>query len=157
MADANESNVDVSTIPVENGHVADESAASSSKPRRTQFTPQSQPIINEAHRLLNMKPTGTPTIDVKTYNSETEGNELSRSSSTANAFNRLVVIKLRFQVDVFSVRPSNPYKFLHTSSSVNRIGFDDVITDSIASRKPAWKEMQESIKDSYYRVRFHQI
>uniref|UniRef100_A0AC34Q5D3 Uncharacterized protein n=1 Tax=Panagrolaimus sp. JU765 TaxID=591449 RepID=A0AC34Q5D3_9BILA len=137
MADANESNVDVSTIPVENGHVADESAASSSKPRRTQFTPQSQPIINEAHRLLNMKPTGTPTIDVKTYNSETEGNELSRSSSTANAFN--------------SVRPSNPYKFLHTSSSVNRIGFDDVITDSIASRKPAWKEMQESIKDSYYR------
>lgn len=96
MTDANESNVDISTTPVENGHVADESAASSSRPKRTQFTPQSQPIINEAHRLLNMKPTGNPTIDVNSYNSETEGNELSRSSSTLNAFNRFAFVILNF-------------------------------------------------------------
>lgn len=54
---------------------------------------------------------------------------------------------------IFSVmRPSNPYK-LHMSPSIgSRVGFEDVITDSISSRKPAWKELRESIKDSYYKV-----
>lgn len=136
MAEVKEISVESAEKPIENGHVApEEPTAGSSRSRRVQFSPQSIPIINEAHRLLNAKPSGTPTIDINTYKSDSDPTELTKSS-TLTALN--------------SVRPPNPYK-LHTSSSLNSAGFDEVITEALASRKPAWKDFQESIKDSYYR------
>uniref|UniRef100_A0A7E4VZC9 SoHo domain-containing protein n=1 Tax=Panagrellus redivivus TaxID=6233 RepID=A0A7E4VZC9_PANRE len=115
-----------------NGITDDDSAldASSSKPPRVKFSEQSQPLINEAHRLLAMKPTGTPTINPDSI--ELDTHELTRSSTTT------------------SLRPSNPYR-LTVSPSFGRVDFEDIVNDSISKKKPAWKELQESIKDSYYK------
>ena len=88
MAEVKEVSVEPAEKPIENGHaVPEESSAGSSRSRRTQFSPQSIPIINEAHRLLNAKPSGTPTIDVNTYKSDSDPLELTKSS-TITALNR---------------------------------------------------------------------
>jgi hypothetical protein len=133
----------VSTSVVENGISSsaggdiDAGESSSSRPRRTQFSRQSQPLIDEANRLLSLKPTGTPTIKA------TDSLDIDSSDYQPHSLNRSYTSS--------SVRSSNPYK-LHLSPSIgSRVDFDDVITQSISSRKPAWKELQESIKDSYYK------
>uniref|UniRef100_A0AC34FWH4 Uncharacterized protein n=1 Tax=Panagrolaimus sp. ES5 TaxID=591445 RepID=A0AC34FWH4_9BILA len=153
MSESNEDtvkSVPISTIVVENG-ISPSAASSggggdndgggessSSRPRRTQFSHRSQPLIDEANRLLSLKPTGTPTIkmdslDVDSDYPDYKSHTLNRSLTSS------------------SVRPSNPYK-LHLSPSIgSRVDFEDVITESISNRKPAWKELRESIKDSYYK------
>uniref|UniRef100_A0A914Z315 Uncharacterized protein n=1 Tax=Panagrolaimus superbus TaxID=310955 RepID=A0A914Z315_9BILA len=152
MSESNEDtvkSVPVSTIVVENGVSSSATASgggsdndggesSSSRPRRTQFSHRSQPLIDEANRLLSLKPTGTPTIkmdslDVDSDYPDYKSHTLNRSLTSS------------------SVRASNPYK-LHLSPSIgSRVDFEDVITESISNRKPAWKELKESIKDSYYK------
>ena len=88
MAEVKEISVESAEKPIENGHVApEEPTAGSSRSRRVQFSPQSIPIINEAHRLLNAKPSGTPTIDINTYKSDSDPTELTKSS-TLTALNR---------------------------------------------------------------------
>jgi hypothetical protein len=153
MSESNEEtvkSVPISTIVVENGVSPSASVgdnlgsgsggeSSSSRPRRTQFSHRSQPLIDEANRLLSLKPTGTPTIKMDSSDVDSDYPDYQSSRS------------LNRSITSSSVRPSNPYK-LHLSPSIgSRVDFEDVITDSISSRKPAWKELKESIKDSYYK------
>jgi hypothetical protein len=42
---------------------------------------------------------------------------------------------------------------LHTPS-FKRVDFDDIVEDSLRDRKPAWRELQDGVKDSYHKVSF---
>lgn len=90
----------VSTSVVENGITSsiddNDTGGSSSKPRRVQFSQRSQPLIDEANRLLSLKPTGTPTI--KGDSLEVGSHDLLRSSSTTL---RLIVKRYNLKAKCF--------------------------------------------------------
>lgn len=48
----------------------------------------------------------------------------------------------------FNQTPRYP---LHTPT-FKRIDFDDIVEDSLRDRKPAWRTLQDDIKDSYHKV-----
>lgn len=98
MSESNEEtfkSVPISTTVVENGVSSsttnddnDGGEGSSSRPRRTQFSHRSQPLIDEANRLLSLKPTGTPTIkmdssDVDSDYPDYQSHNLNRSLTSS--------------------------------------------------------------------------
>lgn len=67
------------------------------------------------------------------------------SASTAYRRNPLAASS---STSYLSATPRYP---LHTPT-FQRVDFDDVIEDSLRDRKPAWRELQDSVKDSYHKV-----
>uniref|UniRef100_A0A1I7Z808 SoHo domain-containing protein n=1 Tax=Steinernema glaseri TaxID=37863 RepID=A0A1I7Z808_9BILA len=99
---------------------------SSEVTRKLKLSDHSQSIIDESNKLLGMGPSnGAPRSPIR-----------SRSSSPDNSI---------------LTASMNRYP-LHTPA-FPRITFDDMVDESIKDRKPSWKQLQESIQDSYHKAK----
>uniref|UniRef100_A0A914CAA3 Uncharacterized protein n=1 Tax=Acrobeloides nanus TaxID=290746 RepID=A0A914CAA3_9BILA len=112
--------------------------------RRVQFSERSKPLIDEAHRLLGLGPsTSVPLNPAYPSTRSSRLLEVNHISSRSPS-----PVPSGSGVDSVSRYSSFSY-----TPRFSRVDFDDEVTDSILDKKPAWKQLRDSVKDSYYKPR----
>ncbi|VDM38228.1 unnamed protein product [Toxocara canis] len=106
--------------------------------RKAELSEQSRVIIDESNKLLEMRPSTKSASGGAEATARADSPPFKSRSPSPDS-------------EAFSAA-STRYP-LHTPR-FKRIDFDEIGDAIVEERKPAWKQWQESIKDSYYKVPF---
>ncbi|KAI6233789.1 hypothetical protein M3Y99_00869700 [Aphelenchoides fujianensis] len=129
--------------------------------RRVQFSPQSQVLIDESERLLQQRPSvgdfrskrATASSSALESTVGDDDDEFGGVPGTSNyllspsRYRRSPLVPSA-SAAVLGDLATTPRYPLHTPA-FPRIDMDDVRDEMVREKKPAWRELQESVKDSY--------
>lgn len=129
------------------------------RPRRSKLSAPSATIVEKSRQLLNAQPSSIKVEaevemmmnrSTRTRSPDTRRlRDLYSPDDSASAYSTTRYDGLTGNSRIscfFSVRAP-----LHTRR-FPRIDFDDVVDEALSDRRPAWQQLQESIKDSYHRA-----
>ncbi|KAI6215691.1 hypothetical protein M3Y94_00414400 [Aphelenchoides besseyi] len=132
--------------------------------RRKEFSPQSQELIDESERLLQMRPsigdfrsrglasTASSSVLGARDNDDYDLPGTSSYFASSSHYRRRSPLATSSSAVSIDVPTTTPRYAMHTPA-FPRMDMDDVRDDLAGSRKPAWRELQDNVKDSYHKPR----
>ncbi|CAD5216250.1 unnamed protein product [Bursaphelenchus okinawaensis] len=129
------------------------SSVGDEEPTRVRFSDKTKSILEESELLLKEQPTASVLLGLglpSTARATTSRYGLDRDDTEDQPTSSSYISTLRNPLEPSpSLSYLSTHRYALNAPTFNRVDFDDVVDDAIRDRKPAWKQLQDSVKDSY--------